>query len=96
MHDQVFLLCIGRPDPCVYRYCYPVCHLISEIKVAVLREEGLNGDREMIAALDMAGFEVWDITMQDLLDKKITLDRFRGIIFPGGFSYAGDSFYSLQ
>lgn len=57
-------------------------------RVAVLREEGTNGDREMAASLYMAGFETWDVTMQDLLDEKITVDQFRGVIFPGGFSYA--------
>ncbi|XP_075235216.1 phosphoribosylformylglycinamidine synthase [Lycorma delicatula] len=57
-------------------------------RVAVIREEGINGDREMAASLHIAGFEVWDIVMQDLLDNKITIDQFRGIIFPGGFSYA--------
>ncbi|XP_015119101.1 phosphoribosylformylglycinamidine synthase [Diachasma alloeum] len=60
----------------------------SKIPVAVIREEGINGDREMIASLKQVGFQVWDITMQDLLENKMTLDRFRGIIFPGGFSYA--------
>lgn len=59
------------------------------VKVAVLREEGTNGDREMAAALVRAGFKVWDITMQDLLSGNAVLDQFRGIIFPGGFSYAG-------
>lgn len=43
----------------------------------------------MAASLMDAGFEVWDVTMQDLLQNKVTFDRFRGIIFPGGFSYAG-------
>lgn len=57
--------------------------------MAVIREEGSNGDREMSASLFMAGFEVWDITMQDLIDEKITIDSFRGVVFPGGFSYAG-------
>ena len=56
----------------------------------MIREEGTNGDREMAAACVQAGFEVWDVTMQDLLDKRVTTDRFRGIIFPGGFSYAGN------
>ncbi|KAF0296286.1 Phosphoribosylformylglycinamidine synthase [Amphibalanus amphitrite] len=56
--------------------------------VAVIREEGTNGDREMAAALDMAGFEVWDVTMTDLMSGGVTLDRFRGLVFPGGFSYA--------
>ncbi|XP_014208739.1 phosphoribosylformylglycinamidine synthase [Copidosoma floridanum] len=59
-----------------------------EIPVAVLREEGTNGDREMAASLVNAGFQVWDVTMQDLLNNEISLDKFRGIVFPGGFSYA--------
>jgi len=42
----------------------------------------------MIASLINARFQVHDITMQDLLTGKITLDHYRGIIFPGGFSYA--------
>ncbi|CAG9785046.1 unnamed protein product [Diatraea saccharalis] len=57
-------------------------------KVAVLREEGTNGDREMIAALMMSNFDVFDVTMSDLQGKKITLDAFQGLVFPGGFSYA--------
>ncbi|KAJ8936186.1 hypothetical protein NQ318_020931 [Aromia moschata] len=56
--------------------------------MAVIREEGTNGDREMAAALVRAGFKVWDITMQDLLNGTANLDRFQGVIFPGGFSYA--------
>lgn len=57
-------------------------------KVAVVREEGINGDREMVAALMRANFEVHDVTMTDLMSKKTTLDNYRGIAFPGGFSYA--------
>ncbi|KAG6446478.1 hypothetical protein O3G_MSEX004433 [Manduca sexta] len=59
------------------------------VRVAVLREEGTNGDREMIASLMMANFDVFDVTMSDLQTKKITLDAFQGLVFPGGFSYAG-------
>jgi phosphoribosylformylglycinamidine synthase len=43
----------------------------------------------MAASLFSVGFEVWDVTMQDLLNKQVTSDDFQGIIFPGGFSYAG-------
>ncbi|KAF9606409.1 hypothetical protein IFM89_025098 [Coptis chinensis] len=57
-------------------------------KVAVIREEGSNGDREMSAAFYAAGFEPWDVTMSDLLQGAISLDEFRGIAFVGGFSYA--------
>lgn len=52
---------------------------------------GTNGDREMIASLMMANFDVFDVTMSDLQNKKITLDAFQGLVFPGGFSYAGIS-----
>ncbi|MEW6001795.1 MAG: phosphoribosylformylglycinamidine synthase [Nitrospirota bacterium] len=57
-------------------------------KVAIIREEGSNGDREMASAFYQAGFEVWDVTMTDLLEGKVVLDTFRGIAFVGGFSYA--------
>lgn len=60
-----------------------------KVSVAVIREEGTNGDREMAASLYAAGFDVWDVTMQDLMNEKVTLEQFRGVIFPGGFSYAG-------
>lgn len=57
-------------------------------KVAVLREEGSNSDREMAAVLHMAGFEAWDVNMEDLCTERINLDQFRGLVFVGGFSYA--------
>ena len=58
------------------------------IQVAILREEGSNGDREMAAAFFAAGFEPWDVTMSDLLADRIDLRRFRGLVAVGGFSYA--------
>jgi phosphoribosylformylglycinamidine synthase len=57
-------------------------------KVAVIREEGSNGDREMASAFYHAGFEVWDLSMTDLLERNGNLDDFRGVVFVGGFSYA--------
>ncbi len=57
-------------------------------RVAILREEGSNGDREMASAFHSAGFESWDVTMTDLLEGRINLDIFQGIAFVGGFSYA--------
>ena len=63
--------------------------LSEKPKVAVLRHEGTNGDREMGAAFCAAGFEAWDITMNDLLNGDAALDgRFRGVAFCGGFSFA--------
>ncbi len=57
-------------------------------EVAILREEGSNGDREMTSAFYQAGFRPWDITMTDLIRGRITLERFRGLVAVGGFSYA--------
>jgi phosphoribosylformylglycinamidine synthase len=57
-------------------------------RVAIVREEGSNSDREMASAFYQAGFEVWDIAMTDIAEGRITLDRFRGAAFVGGFSYA--------
>ena len=57
-------------------------------KVAVLRDEGSNGDREMRAAFYSVGFEVYDISMEDLIQCKYNLEEFVGIAFVGGFSYS--------
>jgi len=56
-------------------------------KVAVLREQGVNGQREMAATLDRAGFEAHDVHMSDLLGGRKGLDGYRGVIACGGFSY---------
>ncbi|HTH92882.1 MAG TPA: phosphoribosylformylglycinamidine synthase [Candidatus Paceibacterota bacterium] len=60
----------------------------SKPKIAIIREVGSNGDREMTSAFFAAGFEPWDVTVTDLVSGAISLDRFRGIVFVGGFSYA--------
>jgi phosphoribosylformylglycinamidine synthase len=60
----------------------------SKIPVAILREEGSNGDREMAATFLAAGFEPWDVSMSDLLAGTITLERFRGLVAVGGFAHA--------
>lgn len=57
-------------------------------KVAIIREEGSNGDREMTSAFFQAGFDPWDVAMQDFLRERVSLDEFSGIVFVGGFSYA--------
>ena len=57
-------------------------------KVAILRDEGSNSDREMTSAFYASGFEPWDITMTDLLEGGVSLEMFRGLAAVGGFSYA--------
>jgi phosphoribosylformylglycinamidine synthase len=59
----------------------------SRPRVAILREQGVNGQREMAAALDRAGFAAYDVHMSDLLAGRAGLDRFRGLVACGGFSY---------
>ncbi|PSF14396.1 phosphoribosylformylglycinamidine synthase [Marinobacter fuscus] len=56
-------------------------------KVAVLREQGVNGQVEMAAAFDRAGFEAVDVHMSDLLSGRITLEAFQSLVACGGFSY---------
>ena len=55
--------------------------------LAVLREQGVNGQLEMAAAFHQAGFECVDLHMSDILSGRVSLDRFRGLAACGGFSY---------
>lgn len=50
----------------------------DKVRVAVIREEGSNGDREMASAVWSAGMEPWDVTMSDLLNGRASLDSFQG------------------
>ncbi len=56
-------------------------------KVAILREQGVNGQIEMAAAFDKAGFATQDVHMSDVLSGRVTLEGFRGLVACGGFSY---------
>ncbi len=56
--------------------------------VAILREEGSNGDREMAAAFYVAGFNVADVTMNDIISGNVHLRNFNGIVFTGGFTFS--------
>ncbi|HET7126683.1 MAG TPA: phosphoribosylformylglycinamidine synthase, partial [Lysobacter sp.] len=56
-------------------------------KVAILREQGVNGQVEMAAAFDRAGFVAVDVHMSDLIAGRRNLDEFAGFAACGGFSY---------
>ncbi|WP_370978773.1 phosphoribosylformylglycinamidine synthase [Agaribacterium sp. ZY112] len=56
-------------------------------KVAVLREQGVNGHVEMAAAFDKAGFEAIDVHMSDVISGRRSLEGFKGLAAAGGFSY---------
>ncbi|MBZ0329820.1 phosphoribosylformylglycinamidine synthase [Halomonas sp. ANAO-440] len=55
--------------------------------VAVLREQGVNGQLEMAWAFDRAGFEAVDVHMSDILEGRVGLESFKGLVACGGFSY---------
>jgi phosphoribosylformylglycinamidine synthase len=65
-----------------------VLEVATKPRVAILREEGSNGDREMTSAFYAAGFEPWDVVMSDLIAGRVDLRGFRGVVATGGFSYA--------
>lgn len=56
-------------------------------QVAILREQGINGQLEMAAAFEKAGFATFDVHMSDLAAGRISLSGFQGIAACGGFSY---------
>jgi phosphoribosylformylglycinamidine synthase len=56
-------------------------------KVAILREQGVNGQTEMAAAFDRAGFLAVDVHMSDILSRRVNLADFKGLAACGGFSY---------
>ncbi|MDR2909879.1 MAG: phosphoribosylformylglycinamidine synthase [Bacteroidales bacterium] len=58
----------------------------SGVKAAIIREKGVNGDREMAYALYLAGFDVKDVHMTDLISGRETLSDINMIVFVGGFS----------
>ncbi len=58
----------------------------SGIKGAIIREKGVNGDREMAYSMYLAGFDVKDVHMTDLISGRETLEDINFIVFVGGFS----------
>jgi phosphoribosylformylglycinamidine synthase len=59
----------------------------SRPPIAILREQGVNGEVEMAAAFTRAGFRAVDVHMTDLLSGRVSLQDFRGLAACGGFSY---------
>lgn len=56
-------------------------------RIAVLREQGVNGQLEMAAVFERAGFDCFDVHMSDIIAGRITLDNFNALVACGGFSY---------
>jgi phosphoribosylformylglycinamidine synthase len=56
-------------------------------RAAILREQGVNGQLEMAAAFDRAGFDAVDVHMSDILSGRVELEQFKALAACGGFSY---------
>ena len=65
----------------------PYLNLNAQPRVAILREQGVNGQIEMAAAFDRAGFSAVDVHMSDIISGRIHLNDFMGLVACGGFSY---------
>jgi phosphoribosylformylglycinamidine synthase len=55
--------------------------------IAILREQGVNSQTEMAAVFSRAGFDAYDVHMTDILERRVRLGRFHGLVACGGFSY---------
>ncbi|TFH12510.1 MAG: phosphoribosylformylglycinamidine synthase [Nitrosomonadales bacterium] len=56
-------------------------------RIAILREQGVNGHVEMAAAFDRAGFAATDVHMSDIIERRVSLKDYKGLAVCGGFSY---------
>ena len=83
------LLDAGNPGLSVQAKFVPEAPAIAKTRprIAILREQGVNGQVEMAAAFHRAGFECVDVHMSDILAQRIGLDDFKGLAACGGFSY---------
>ena len=66
--------------------CAPFLNL-TRPRIAILREQGVNGQIEMAAAFDAAGFTAIDVHMSDLVDGHVSLNEFQSMVACGGFSF---------
>lgn len=83
-------------DPGLHQYLtFDIAHRIeapyvgigAKPRMAILREQGVNGHVEMAAAFDRAGFQAHDVHMSDIISGRVTLADFAGFVACGGFSY---------
>jgi phosphoribosylformylglycinamidine synthase len=91
--DQEHALRLDKTDPGMTpKVTFKLSALSSQLSavrpaVAILREQGVNGEVEMAAAFTRAGFKAVDVHMTDILSGRVSLKDFRGLAACGGFSY---------
>tara|TARA_Y100000389_G_scaffold117775_1_gene114945 strand:+ start:433 stop:3474 length:3042 start_codon:yes stop_codon:yes gene_type:complete len=62
-------------------------NLQSKPKIAIFREQGVNGHKEMANAFNLAGFDTYDINTNDVIENPKILESYKGLVACGGFSY---------
>lgn len=92
---QAYQAAVSIENPPLYfkgdaRMAVPVFNTTAKPRVAILREQGINGYVELAAAFTLAGFEAIDVHMTDLLTGRKQLSEFHVLACGGGFSY-GDA-----
>jgi phosphoribosylformylglycinamidine synthase len=92
--DQEFQAILDNQDPGLsYKLTFApaddlaISSFETRPKVAILREQGVNGQMEMAWCFEQAGFTAVDVHMTDILTGRVTLDDFVGLAACGGFSY---------
>lgn len=70
-----------------YDKTYVQTYVDEKPKIAIFREQGVNGQIEMAAAFDRAGFSSVDVHLNDIINGSVNLDNFKGLAACGGFSY---------
>ncbi|HZV54536.1 MAG TPA: phosphoribosylformylglycinamidine synthase [Rhodocyclaceae bacterium] len=90
--DEEFESLLDEADPglsamLTFDPAAPFVNTGAKPRIAILREQGVNGQVEMAAAFDRAGFESVDVHMSDLQARRVAMADFRGFVACGGFSY---------
>jgi phosphoribosylformylglycinamidine synthase len=92
--QQEFDALLDASDPGLHaNLTYDLNSMISPLflrdrpRIAILREQGVNGHVEMAAAFDRAGFAAVDVHMSDIVSGRVSLRDYKGIAACGGFSY---------
>lgn len=89
--DQEFASVLNNTDRGLFysiQYTPQIAPILSsKPRVAILREQGVNGHNEMAYAFHIAGFEAVDVHMSEIIAEKVSLASFRGLAACGGFSY---------
>lgn len=65
----------------------PYINTGAKPSIAVLRDQGVNGQQEMAVAFDRAGFKAVDVHMTDVISGRVSLEDYKGLVACGGFSY---------